>query len=153
MALHYITYFSLCHSPSNPWLPLDVPRLHSDVPNSVGLLWTSDQPVADPSTWRLTTLNWHTSVLPEGFEPVTPTSERSESYTLYCADNRTFHIYNTVRSSSFPQKLTVPHPARNSPHFMESGHSLQYLQQPVTLSLGLATPIQSLPHPILEDPV
>jgi hypothetical protein len=28
----------------------------SDTPHSVGLLWTSDQPVAETSTWQLTTL-------------------------------------------------------------------------------------------------
>ena len=29
---------------------------HSDAPQSVGLLWTSDQPVAETSTWQHTTL-------------------------------------------------------------------------------------------------
>ena len=37
---------------------------HSDTPQSVGLLWTSDQPVAETSTWLHTTLTtdkhpWH----------------------------------------------------------------------------------------------
>jgi len=27
-------------------------RLHSDTPHSLGLLWTSDQPDALPSTWQ-----------------------------------------------------------------------------------------------------
>ena len=31
-------------------------RSHSDTPHSVGLLWTSDQPDAEPSTWQHTTL-------------------------------------------------------------------------------------------------
>jgi hypothetical protein len=31
-------------------------RWHSDTPDSVGLLWTRDQPVAETSTWQHTTL-------------------------------------------------------------------------------------------------
>jgi hypothetical protein len=31
-------------------------RSHSDTPHSVGLLWTSEQPVAETSTWQHTTL-------------------------------------------------------------------------------------------------
>jgi hypothetical protein len=30
--------------------------VHSDAPQSVGLVWTSDQPVAETSTWQHTTL-------------------------------------------------------------------------------------------------
>jgi len=33
-----------------------LPRSHSDTPNSVRLLWTSDRPVAVTSTWQHTTL-------------------------------------------------------------------------------------------------
>jgi len=33
-------------------------RSHSETPHSVGLLWTSDQPVAETSTWQHTTLTW-----------------------------------------------------------------------------------------------
>ena len=35
---------------------LDVSRSHDDAPQSVGLLWTSDQLVAETSTWQHTTL-------------------------------------------------------------------------------------------------
>ena len=35
---------------------LDVSKSHSDAPQSVGLLWTSDQLVAETSTWQHTTL-------------------------------------------------------------------------------------------------
>ena len=34
----------------------EVSRSHSDTKHSVGLLWTSDQPVAETSTWQHTTL-------------------------------------------------------------------------------------------------
>jgi len=32
-------------------LTAEVPRSHSDTPHSVRLLWTSDRPVAQTSTW------------------------------------------------------------------------------------------------------
>jgi hypothetical protein len=35
---------------------VEASRSHSDTPHSVGLLWTSDQPVAETSTWQHTTL-------------------------------------------------------------------------------------------------
>jgi len=34
---------------------IEASRLHSDTPHTVGLLWTSDQPVAGTSTWQYTT--------------------------------------------------------------------------------------------------
>jgi len=37
-------------------LNIEDSRSHSDTPQSVGLLWTSDQLVAEPSTWQHTTL-------------------------------------------------------------------------------------------------
>jgi len=41
---------------SVPWPPLyGASRSHSDTPHWVGLLWTSDQPVAETSTWQYTT--------------------------------------------------------------------------------------------------
>jgi len=33
---------------------IEDPRLHSDTPQSVGLLWISDRPVAETSIWRHT---------------------------------------------------------------------------------------------------
>ena len=34
------------------FLIVEVSRLHSDTPHSVGLLWTSDRPVTETSTWQ-----------------------------------------------------------------------------------------------------
>jgi hypothetical protein len=45
---------------------------HLDTPQSVGLLWTSDQPNAQTSTWQQTKV----SMLPEGFERTIPVNER-----------------------------------------------------------------------------
>jgi len=37
-------------------LIVEVSRSHTDTPHSVGLLWTSDKPVAETCTWQHTTL-------------------------------------------------------------------------------------------------
>jgi len=34
-----------------PGLLCEVPRSYSDTPHSVGLLWTSDRPLAETATW------------------------------------------------------------------------------------------------------
>jgi len=64
-------------------LIIEVSRLHSDTPHTVGLHWTSDQLVAETST--STTHNTHkrqASMSPAGFEPAIPASERPESHAL-----------------------------------------------------------------------
>jgi hypothetical protein len=52
--------------------------------HSVGLLWTSDQPVQENSTWQHTTLtaDIHPFMLPVGFEPAIPTSKRHQTHAL-----------------------------------------------------------------------
>jgi hypothetical protein len=53
------------------------------IPQSVGLLWTRDRPVAEPSTWQHTnTHKRHTSMPPVGFEPTIPASARPQTYAL-----------------------------------------------------------------------
>ena len=60
-----------------------------DAPQSVVLLWTSDQPVAETSTWQQTTLARDTSMPPVGFEPTISAGERPQTYALDCADTGT----------------------------------------------------------------
>jgi len=51
----------------------------NDAPQSVGLLWTSDQLVAETSTWQQQQQQQHsqqTSMPPAGFEPTTSAGER-----------------------------------------------------------------------------
>jgi hypothetical protein len=58
---------------------------HSDTPHSVRLLWTSDQPDAETSTWQHTTHTHKKEITPpppEGFEPAVPTSERPQIHAL-----------------------------------------------------------------------
>jgi hypothetical protein len=69
---------------------VEVSRSHSDTPHSVGLLWTSDQSVAE--TPNMTTHNTHNkqiSITPAGFEPAIPASQRSQTHNLDRAATRT----------------------------------------------------------------
>jgi hypothetical protein len=68
-------------------LIIEASRSHSDIPQSVGLLWTSYQPVAETSTWQHNTHKRQTSMNPAGFEPANPASERPQTHTLDRATN------------------------------------------------------------------
>jgi hypothetical protein len=64
-------------------LIVEASRLHSDTPHSVGLLFTSDQPFAETSTWQHTTLTTNRHPCPQaGFEPAVPSSERPKTDAL-----------------------------------------------------------------------
>jgi hypothetical protein len=65
------------------FLVLEVSRSHNDASQLVGLLWTSDQFVAETSTWQhTTTLNRQSSMPPAGFELTIPAIERPKTYAL-----------------------------------------------------------------------
>ena len=51
----------------------EVPRLYSDTPHWVGLLWTSDQPLTETSD-NTNTHTRQTYIPPAGFEPANPAS-------------------------------------------------------------------------------
>jgi len=70
-----------------------------EVSHSVGILWTSDQLVAETSTWQHTTLITDKHPCPTvGFEPTISAGERSQTYALDRAATETgkFHS-NTYR--------------------------------------------------------
>ena len=50
--VHPLTFYSMAQQPPvGQGLPvIEASRSHSGIPQSVGLLWTSDQPVAEAST-------------------------------------------------------------------------------------------------------
>jgi hypothetical protein len=52
---------------------------------AVELLWTSDQPVAETSTWQHNTYKRH--LPPVGFEPAIPAGKHSQTHTLDLAVN------------------------------------------------------------------
>jgi hypothetical protein len=60
-------------TPSRPGPPHCQGFMITDTAHLVGLLWISDQPVAETSTGQLTTLT-ETSMLPVGFDPRVPSS-------------------------------------------------------------------------------
>jgi hypothetical protein len=73
---------------------------------SVGLLWTRDRPVAEPSTWQHTnTHKRQTSMPPVGFDPTVPVNPRPQIYALDRTatgighENRTVRNITTVPSS------------------------------------------------------
>jgi hypothetical protein len=66
--------FSLALQPSAGY-PRGFLITHNDTPHSVGLLWTSDQFVAETSIW-LHTHKRQTSMPPVGFEPTIAAGER-----------------------------------------------------------------------------
>jgi hypothetical protein len=56
---------------------------HHEAPQSVGLLWTSDQSVAETSTLQHTTLTTDRHPYPPaGFEPTISAGERPQTYAL-----------------------------------------------------------------------
>jgi dethiobiotin synthetase len=61
---------------------VEASRTQSDALRSVGLLFTSDQPVADTSTRHHTTINRQTSMPPAGFQPTAPANERPQTPVL-----------------------------------------------------------------------
>jgi hypothetical protein len=67
---------------------------HTQTPQSVGFLWTNDQPLR--RDLYLTTHNTHNrqiSMPPAGFEPTIATSERPQTYALDCADTEFERTY------------------------------------------------------------
>ena len=65
-------------------LIVEASRSHSDIPQSVGLLWTSDQSDAERDLYLTThnTIKRQISMPPVGFEPTIPASERPQSRPL-----------------------------------------------------------------------
>ena len=73
-------------------LVIETLRSRSDTPNSIGLLWTSDQPVAEPLP---NTHRRQTTMTPAGFEPAIPGSEGRQTHFLGRAATRIGSYDNT----------------------------------------------------------
>ena len=64
-------------------LIIEASRSHSNIPHPVVLLWTSDQPDANTSTWLThNTHNRQTSKSPMRIEPAIPASVEPHTYVL-----------------------------------------------------------------------
>jgi hypothetical protein len=91
-------------------LRVQASRLHSDTPHSVGLLWTSDRPEEQTSTWRNTTLTGDRHPSPGGIR--THNSNKRETTNPHLrpsgrCDQKTFPIkrikYKPFITSNKPQ--------------------------------------------------
>ena len=71
----------------------DVSRSHSDTPQSVGLLYTRDEFVAETSTRQNTTHKRQKPMPTAGFETTTPASERLQTRALERAATGFGNIY------------------------------------------------------------
>jgi hypothetical protein len=73
---HFTSSSSKCATaPSGPGpLIVEASRSHSDTPHLAGLLWTSDQPDAEISTWQRSTHDRETFMPSAAFEPAIPAS-------------------------------------------------------------------------------
>ena len=78
-------------------LSVEVPRSHSDMPNSVELLWTSDQTVLTHNTHKK-----QTSMPPAGFGPTIPTSEQQQkTYALDLAATGIGHAIHYYKITNY----------------------------------------------------
>jgi len=63
-------------------LIIEASQSHSDTPHSVCLLWASDQPITETSTWQHNTHKRQTCMSLVGFKPAILASEWSQTNTL-----------------------------------------------------------------------
>ena len=58
--------------------------MHNRVyPHAIGLLWTSDQPVAEAATYTTHSKHTRTSMPSAGFKPTIPAIKWLQTYALY----------------------------------------------------------------------
>ena len=80
----FLSFWRDC-PPSGPWPPQSrgFQITHNNAPQSVGLLWTSDQLVAETSTCTThNSNNRQISMPPVGFEPTISAGEQPQTYAL-----------------------------------------------------------------------
>ena len=63
-------------------LEISIPHTMNDTPQSAGLLWTRDRPVAETFNWQRTTPTRDKHSAPAGLEPSTPASDRRKTRAL-----------------------------------------------------------------------
>ena len=68
----------------------------NDASHLAGLLWTSDELVAETTTWQHNTHSRQTSLPPLGFEPTISAGDRPQTYALDRAATRTGILFILV---------------------------------------------------------
>ena len=81
MSPYALVVFISIVSGSTTFLISEAATSHSDTPHSVGILWTSDRPVAETLPEN-TQYSRQTSMPPAGFEPAIPARERPQTHAL-----------------------------------------------------------------------
>jgi hypothetical protein len=89
---------------------IEASRSDSNTPHPVGLLWTSDKPDAETSTWQHTRLTRDRyPVSPAGFEPAIPASEWPQTHALVCVATGIGQCWiSTLKLLQFLLSLTFP---------------------------------------------
>ena len=99
--------FGCAKAPQWDLLIHDFSRSHSDTPQSVGLLWTSDQPVAETYLTRHNTHNRHPCP-PVGFEPTISAAQRPQAYALDRAATGTSKVKQLSQNSTlYPHSVFI----------------------------------------------
>jgi hypothetical protein len=130
---------------------------HSDAPHLVGLLWTSDQPDAETSTWQHTTLKTDIQAF-GGIRSQIPASERSQNYTLdraasgiglsvYCRhimkriSKQKYGCHNSKCSIAFLLRKATIDNTRTSPSYKEKKWYKYWLVESYSLLCKYRVPI------------
>jgi hypothetical protein len=122
-------------------LLLEVSRSHSDTPHSVGLLWTSDQSVAETSTRQhRNTHKGQTYRHHAGFEPTVPVSARPKANALDRAATgigiRWFHSTRNVVTARYCSVLLQKRLSTQQHNFLATNVDPAIGQYPTTHSSG-----------------
>ena len=79
-------------------------RSHSDTPQSVGLLWTSDRPVAKTTTWQHITFTKDRLHIAAGFDPAIAASECPQIHAL---DHKSYKLCSESTGNGEGMELLV----------------------------------------------
>jgi hypothetical protein len=117
--IYYCDFLWLCNParvwPTRPWVFLIT---HNDTPQSVGLLWTSDQLVAETSTWQHTTYT-------------TNIHARSGIQTHNCSRQTAVDLHSRPHSHWDWQNMKYKEPANRTVNSYWPGLGCVFLSPPV----------------------
>jgi len=134
-------------------LIFDVSRSHQETPKSVGLLWTSDRPVAETPTWQDTTLTRDRHPAPARFEPAIPATQRPQTHALDRMVNGIGALHSFSRSlipwsRILLRKLTNCQVVKKFPAFYGTRRFITAFTRDRHLSRSWTSSIKSMPpHP------
>jgi hypothetical protein len=121
-------------------LLLEVSRSNSDTPRSVGLLWTSDQPVAETSTRQHTNTHKRQTSMRPAFEPTIPVCARPKVNAVDRAatgiGTRWFHSTRDVVTARYCSVLLQKRVSTQQHKFLDTNVDPAIGQYPTTHSSG-----------------